>query len=79
MTLAGSLGPGLSLNELTKISKDPAATAKALDFGDVKLAGGTGDLGGENLRKQVTSLYDQSKARVGVDDVVSRYLRSFSC
>lgn len=61
----------MSLKELTKLSTDPAATAKALEFGDMKLAGGTGDLGGEKLRKQVTTLYDQSKVKVAVDDVVS--------
>lgn len=71
ISLAGSLGPGLSLNELTEISNDPSKTAKALNFNDLKLAGGTGDFGGEELRHQVTSLYDQTKVKVTVDDVVS--------
>ena len=73
VTLAGSLGPGLSPNELAKLSKDPTITANALDFSNLKLAGGTGDLGSENLRKQITSLYDQSKVKIGVDDIVRRH------
>ena len=61
----------MSLNELTELSKDPAATAKALNFSDLMLAGGTGDLGGEELRKNIESLYNQTKIKVDADDVVS--------
>lgn len=71
MSLAGSLGPGLSLNELTEISKDPAATAKAINFNDLNLAAGTGEQGGEELRQQVALLYNQSNVKVTADDVVS--------
>ena len=74
VSLAGSLGPALSLNELIDLSEDPAATTKALEFKDLKLAGGVNEAGGAELRQHIASLYDQSNVKVTADDVVSHLL-----
>ena len=60
--------------ELKAISKDPEATEAALKFDNLPLRSITGIMGGEELRQRVTTLYDQSKVKVGTEDIVSRSL-----
>lgn len=71
VVLAGSLGTGMTLEELKDISNDPKATAEAVKLDGLKLGMGTGQYGSDLPRERVAALYDQSKVSVTKDDVVS--------